>query len=91
MVPAQASRINAVGGWAETNQEGAPRHGTVARTETLRLLSGNATGGMGSIAHRRRFEVQPFGCVFQNCRQLSGNGRFHRALHFSTKSANDGL
>ena len=29
--------------------------------------------------------------VFQNCRQLSGNGRFLRSLHFSTKSANGGL
>jgi hypothetical protein len=29
--------------------------------------------------------------VFQSRRQLSGNGRFHRTLHFSTNSANGGL
>jgi hypothetical protein len=29
--------------------------------------------------------------VFQNRQQLSGNGRFHRVLHFSTNSPNGGL
>jgi hypothetical protein len=44
-----------------------------------------------SFAHRRRFEVRPFGYSFQNCQQLSANGRFHLALPFSTNSANGGL
>jgi hypothetical protein len=55
------------------------------------LLLQTSTGWSGSIAHRRRFEVRPFGYSFQNCQQLSGNGRFHLALHFSTNSANGGL
>ena len=50
-----------------------------------------ATAGLGRSRPVTVLKCGRTAAVFKNRRQLTRNGRFHRGLHFSAKSANGGL